>query len=759
MSQGTQIETAESTKKSNKRPSVPSIVYAYGCKAPAEHREYIAAQFRQMNNYRNALCELERNRRKKVDALLGEMFPRFVEIDAQLKVLEAQDLELFTAIKAAAGKSRSRKIEPEKRAALRVVRAALKVLRDEKKLRRAQVFCTAEKRVLAAAEKAVEASVASTPARHTAEDQVAEATRVLRVAMREHGGDRFAEQQLQIDDDQEILTKLTREAYSRPKRGKHPKGVTDEQRARFVPIPRPSGSPLYWGNYSTVEHDCESMREGAPPKFMPWRKARAYCRVGVQLQKGDTIANMLAGTSYLLRITVDPEDETRATCHFRVDSTTAGKPVWTTVDVNLHRKLSDLPPDTQVKWAYLYREEVTNPRIAADSTKPAAARGAHAWRLLLTLSAKGGFPKPDVSADGKVGINLGWRNVSDGLRVASWVGSDNERNTLVLPTRMLSRWTKADELRSTADLYFNMGRDVLTAWLRQEPVPEGLAEHLAYLTTRIARLSYDAPPGKARDWARQREVFQREKDAWMELRDTWQYVTPTPWFLKQVETLHLWKSPARLAELVVDWRTDAPVWDREIQELVPTKRRWAGDAILYDAFDAWRKRYKHLSDWFHHQLLKAVRHRDDVYRNFAADVRRKYGQIVLGDIDYRKLQEKAEFAGEEQAGARAQMRCAAVGRLHQILTVCGAKTVLTDPQWITKRCCVCGTVSEFDAAKEITRTCPNCKDVRQHDLNAAQNLRDAEVTYLKTKLRDKPVTVASDETVAESPESLADEAE
>ena len=86
----------------------------------------------------------------------------------------------------------------------------------------------------------------------------------------------------------------------------------------------------------------------------------------------------------------------------------------------------------------------------------------------------------------------------------------------------------------------------------------------------------------------------------------WLAVADVPdWLREETATLAQWRSAARLAALALRW-ADA---------------RFSGDAEVFDALEAWRKKDRHLFDWQAHAKLSFQRGRREIYRRFAARLR------------------------------------------------------------------------------------------------------------------------------------------
>lgn len=397
---------------------------------------------------------------------------------------------------------------------------------------------------------------------------------------------------------------------------------------------------LYWGTYLTIEQAMQGTRKGAPPRFMPWGKANRNRRIAVQIQGGITSEQAESGEDTRLRI--EPlltgayrttERRKRCLVWIRIGTDDSRQPVWTCVRATIHRPI---PDGAKIKWVYLQR------RLVGCSDE---------WQVQFVISHADGFPRGDQASEGHVGIDVGWRLVPDGLRVAYWCGDDGQSGELILPLSDVGRWERSETLQSTRDRNFDVMRTQFVAWLRE-------------------------------------------------------CTMPPDWLVERTRHLHQWRSAARLAALTIHWR----------------EHRFDGDTI-YEALEAWRKQDRHLYEWQEHQRSKAIRWRDDLYRNFAADLRRRYHTAHIEDCNWQQVQKRSEPEDEEsQAGAREYMRVASVGRLLQLIGESMAEVVPEPSAYTTQTCHACGELTPFDAASELRHTCDKCGVSWDQDLNAARNL-------------------------------------
>ena len=254
---------------------------------------------------------------------------------------------------------------------------------------------------------------------------------------------------------------------------------------------------------------------------------------------------------------------------------------------------------------------------------------------------------------GTVGVNVNWRKFGNRLRVATFAGSDDTIDSLYLPDRLVSAWQKAESLATIRKRNFNESRDILIANLKALPpesLPEPIAEALKYM--------------------------------------------------------HLWQSPARMAELVWKWK-DA---------------RFPGDESALTLGEAWRKQDRHLHDWQCAARAKADATRNTIYRQFARRLARAYASCSLADIDYAALRRTPEPGEVDAAFTRLYAGIAAPGLLTRYIKEACAAYGEADATNITKQCASCGTVNDFDAGKSVFCACSGCGVEFDIDENAARNL-------------------------------------
>jgi hypothetical protein len=660
---------AEKEKKARprrKKSKHPARIFSFGAKPPVTELAAVERQMLLGHRYKNELVALERARREARDEAARRHFPELVQAEADLTAANIEVEAARNAIKNRNSRARAKTQTPEDRARVRELTERRTALGREVARLKADAYGPAE------VKKARKAWLTALDKERPAEEIAA--LKADLDAKRAAWFERVP-RAVPLTADLDALAVAHNDRKKRIRAGFAAQG-------------------LYWGTYGVVDQSMNKAQSGPPPQFKSWR---GDGKIGLQVQRDPTVTDVLAGRHRFVQIDPPPplpeghskrQEKTRRTvCRIRIGST--GRrgltPVWATVPFTMHR---EMPADATVKWCYLFRE-----RIGTREE----------WRVQFVLAREGGFPKLKPSAaTGTVGVDVGWRRVPEGLRVAYWVGSDGREGQLILPARRLDAWPHVEELQGVRDRNFDGAREVLARWLEGDPLlPDWVGLHIAKLEADLRRT--DLREGVRP--ALEQEVAVYRTYAARALTGNWLVPQPPEWFVEKTARLRQWRSANRLAAVVRRWRNE----------------RFVGDEVIFNLMEEWRRRDRHVYDWMESRRKRNVRWRNDAYRAFASELRQRYRTAHLENVNWAELQKNLP-PEMDPAGVPADWRkAAAVGTLLAFIKEAAPVSVMIPAAHTTDGCHVCGHIEDFDRL-ELVRTCPKCKAVWDQDKNAAVNL-------------------------------------
>ena len=167
------------------------------------------------------------------------------------------------------------------------------------------------------------------------------------------------------------------------------------------------------------------------------------------------------------------------------------------------------------------------------------------------------------------------------------------------------------------------------------------------------------------------------------------------------------------------------------------EHRFEGDAEAFAWLTYWLVRDRHLWQWESDQNRKNHEAKKKLYENFAADLAKQYGVVVLEDFDLRVFarrpakdaivdhEGRKESRQEERARAFRQLAGTYQLRLaiESAFLTRGGGAVRVPAEDTTRTCSACGLVVRRDFGASIAWTC-DCGVVHDQDRNAGQNLRE-----------------------------------
>lgn len=328
----------------------------------------------------------------------------------------------------------------------------------------------------------------------------------------------------------------------------------------------------------------------------------------------------------------------------RIDSDGSGKPIF-------------------AAWPMIYDRPIRG--VVKEASIHVRMLGGHEhWSASIACDVDDSARDPQLG-HGAVAVDLGWRRVPGGLRVACAVGEDGAEHELILPDEILESLDYASAVRSI------------------------------------------------RDRNRDRAVA-----AVLSLRD----IAPD-WYREATRYAYVWRDSTRLARLAREWASrrfdgDGDVYDR--------LEWWGGDtrdAHWKPGLEGWRRQDKHLWQIEAHVRDKAIGRRNDLYRRWIVSLARRYDTIVFEDCDLAEIAKR--YPGDNADRAQSQRQVAAVGELTVIAAstfrrMGGCGKARTESYYSTHECPDCGTRTSFDASRSIHWTCSGCGVVHDQDRSAAR---------------------------------------
>lgn len=355
------------------------------------------------------------------------------------------------------------------------------------------------------------------------------------------------------------------------------------------------------------------------------------------------------------------------------------KPTWIRLPFVFHRLL---PADGLIKDAWMLRVR-----------KGLTFR----YHLQIVVEAESFRPPPKPIGNGTVAVNFGWRTLDDGrIRAAYWRNSDGEEGQLLLPAKVEIGLKKVQDLQAIRAKNFDFAKALLMQWLATlSPTPENewLREHARFIA----------------QWRAQRRLA---------------------WILGHPEesfpVIHGCCRRCRRRSEAATCVHPATGWEA---------RRFDGDDTIVRGLRAWVTQDRHLLEWEVNQRSRRIGHRRAVWREWAVRLARRYGRILMCEMDLRDLTRQPAPEEGDPADDRRQRyveRIAAPGELrtyqrHAALKYGSALVEISSvEEKPTKTCWSCRAVDEWDSTSALVRRCQRCGTVSDQDANHVRILLEAD---------------------------------
>lgn len=406
---------------------------------------------------------------------------------------------------------------------------------------------------------------------------------------------------------------------------------------------------VYWGTYLLIEKAVEDASK--KPEGVNFKRWDGRGRIGVQLQGGEDADAVEGVTDTRLRIisrscgrqpkrAPKPDDRFK-TLQIRIGSD-GRAPVFATFPLFMDRPL---PPNTRIKNAY-----VTMVEVSPSKTD---------WHVCFTIESAALAPGVIHRGMGSVALNLGWRQMDDYMRVATWADDKRRTGEIRVPEYAVGHYEKAASLRAIRDREFNAAVATLKA--------SG--------SLLIAGVGHREVPD---------------------------------WFTDALRWCHAWKSPERLVRIVERWRDRRFVGDEALYTVLEAWRRQ--ERHLHDWEDNARvKANRQRDQHYREEALRLVR----AYTTVVIGDE-NYSALAVKAADDPAHQISANRFHAAPSILRAEIK--SCGRKH------GAEVDVVSAKGVTETCHACGGKCVWDRRREVMHVCEHCGARWDQDVNAARNM-------------------------------------
>jgi hypothetical protein len=201
---------------------------------------------------------------------------------------------------------------------------------------------------------------------------------------------------------------------------------------------------LFWGTYNDIVARADT---GCKAGELHFRRYAGDGTLTAQIMGGATVARCIGGehSFFVVDPSINGQKWTRA--RMRIGSTADRAPVWLDVPIVMHRPI---PAGAMIKSVSMTRRNLR-------------------WTVNITVTAAA--PKPKLQGP-SIAIDLGWRLLPHGVRVAYCIDDAGQEQQVVVSTADIGEFGRIRSVRSICDC----GRDhflpIMVAWLAGRDLPE-----------------------------------------------------------------------------------------------------------------------------------------------------------------------------------------------------------------------------------------------------------------------------------------------
>jgi hypothetical protein len=226
---------------------------------------------------------------------------------------------------------------------------------------------------------------------------------------------------------------------------------------------------LFWGSYNDIVQRMDAGRKHHGE--LRFQKFTGDGTLTAQIIGGAKVERSVGGNHTFFQIDRATPGQRWRYARMRIGSNADRSPVWLEIPIVYHR---ELPVDGDIKSVSMSRRTVD---------------GKIRWQLNVTVNTMAPILKQGIA----VGIDIGWRLLPEGVRVAYWEDEYGVNDQMLMAASDLEQFGKVRSLRSICDRSRDEFLPALVEWLDGREIPEPWQERSRYLaqwksTDRLADL-------------------------------------------------------------------------------------------------------------------------------------------------------------------------------------------------------------------------------------------------------------------------------
>jgi hypothetical protein len=204
----------------------------------------------------------------------------------------------------------------------------------------------------------------------------------------------------------------------------------------------PKGLGLFWGTYNAVIQSADTGRKLGELKY---RSFRGEGTLTAQIIDGASVEACVEGPHTFFQIDSATPGQKWRYARVRIGSGEKSRtPLWVSLPIVYHR---DIPPLARIKSVSATR------RLLAGKVQ---------WALNVSVALP---PVPVKNPGAAVAIDIGWRLLPAGGRVAYWQDDAGSHSEVLVPASDIAQFKKVNDLRSITDCARDQFQPELVKWL------------------------------------------------------------------------------------------------------------------------------------------------------------------------------------------------------------------------------------------------------------------------------------------------------